>query len=349
MAQLLNSPLIVPPDDPKARQCRLAEHSAIGMLSGSKTSAASANHNVNAPPKTTTSLSQKEAAAAATEGSLAAVSAEEDTKGMKKKKSFPAKKKGAQQNRAVPTSRVVARSPEEVQGKPAPSGEKTSTKTPAVAPLAEFWTYWQQPEYDRFREGDANSDLSGPCSEWSIDRAELTVTYHKIPKKNWAGSLWLEPAECEKKKKRPDEGYAHRRYYEFAGEYYFEPGKCPTSPEQGCPKPTVPEACIDGKNLSIGQCCRQRGVRMLHMLAEELAARKVDWFLDAGTMLGAIRDSGYIPYDYDIDIVADYEQANTFYQAIGAVCQKTGAYIVTDPWTPRKCISPEQLIVKFQK
>ena len=46
----------------------------------------------------------------------------------------------------------------------------------------------------------------------------------------------------------------------------------------------------------------EEGLRLLQMVTEVLTAYGIDYYLDFGTLLGAVREKGFIPWDDDMDI-----------------------------------------------
>lgn len=195
------------------------------------------------------------------------------------------------------------------------------------------------------------------------DRLEWTVTFLSIPP-SWGG-LWQEPAECEAiTGKRPDEDIVHRFVFAWNNSWHWTPGACPTSVEQECfqetwrwcvhvkpndtttlanplfargPDSLLSPAGPEGRRVRMGRapCCRERLASVLRHLAAELDRRNVRWFLIAGSALGALRDGRQIRYDYDNDLMVDYQQREEFYKAAGVVSVKTGAYTMVDASTPR--------------
>ena len=110
-------------------------------------------------------------------------------------------------------------------------------------------------------------------------------------------------------------------------------GGCP--PQRECHKAYCRES--DKLLMHVRPCCRAALLRMLFVLADELDARNVTWFLDAGSHLGAVRDGGFIPYDDDVDIVADERDAAQFWAAVSHALRETPESVVTvNQWTPRR-------------
>jgi len=53
-------------------------------------------------------------------------------------------------------------------------------------------------------------------------------------------------------------------------------------------------------------------IKLLHAVTTELSSRNIQYYLDFGTLIGAMRNNSFIPWDYDIDISlkneTDYKQ-----------------------------------------
>ena len=59
-------------------------------------------------------------------------------------------------------------------------------------------------------------------------------------------------------------------------------------------------------------------------------AHGLTYFLSSGTLIGAVRHKGYIPWDDDIDI---YMPRNDYEQFLQTYCDETGHYRVINPQT----------------
>lgn len=49
-------------------------------------------------------------------------------------------------------------------------------------------------------------------------------------------------------------------------------------------------------------CCRRHIIDVMDVVAELLDREEVTWWIDYGTLLGHVRDGGFVPWDYDADI-----------------------------------------------
>lgn len=204
-------------------------------------------------------------------------------------------------------------------------------------------------------------DISPGCSRYTYDRLEWTVTFQSIPP-GWTG-LWTEPDGCEQVTgKRPMREIVHRYVYAWNNTWRWTDDACPTDVEEECyreqwrwcvgvtaddarslakplfPLDHLPTPTGDGsRNVRMGRapCCRERIASVLRHLAKELDRRDVRWFLEAGSALGALREGRQVRYDFDYDLLVDYQHRAQFYKAVGVVSAKTGAYIMVDGSTPR--------------
>ncbi len=66
------------------------------------------------------------------------------------------------------------------------------------------------------------------------------------------------------------------------------------------------------------KCCWAAGLKVLGMVGEILDRHGLRWYADCGTLLGAVRHRGFIPWDDDIDLI----MPRTDYQPVWPILKK---------------------------
>lgn len=72
----------------------------------------------------------------------------------------------------------------------------------------------------------------------------------------------------------------------------------------------------------------------LKVFIEVCEKLKIEWFLYGGTLLGAVKYSGIIPWDDDIDVAMTRENYNRFLDEVPAVLPKE--YVIQSPYNERR-------------
>lgn len=80
-----------------------------------------------------------------------------------------------------------------------------------------------------------------------------------------------------------------------------EQGVQHTSPPK-CTKETVRCKYANDKSNDTPLCCRSHTIEMLFRLAELCEKENISYILDYGTLLGALRNNSFIPWDWDADL-----------------------------------------------
>ena len=75
---------------------------------------------------------------------------------------------------------------------------------------------------------------------------------------------------------------------------------------------------------------RKHQLEILDFVVEFCEENDIHYWLDSGTLLGAVRHKGYIPWDDDIDIGMLREDFDRFTQRFRDKCSKT-AYVFRCP------------------
>jgi phosphorylcholine metabolism protein LicD len=73
-------------------------------------------------------------------------------------------------------------------------------------------------------------------------------------------------------------------------------------------------------------------IKLLHIFIIWAENNNLDWFLDYGSLLGAIRDNGFIPYDDDIDITVQNKINTLVGDSITITINDTIIKIVKHSW-----------------
>ena len=79
---------------------------------------------------------------------------------------------------------------------------------------------------------------------------------------------------------------------------------------QGCTEDTVRCKFYIGKNYLTPPCCANHLTELLFYITNLLEKHNILYFIYYGTLLGAIRHKGLIPWDTDIDIYIDIQSKN---------------------------------------
>lgn len=79
-------------------------------------------------------------------------------------------------------------------------------------------------------------------------------------------------------------------------------------------------------------CCRSHLVHVMRLVAQELDARGIQWWIDYGTLLGALRHGGLIPWDNDIDLGAPAEGFDKLLAAQHALRKQGLAFTYSFRW-----------------
>ena len=91
---------------------------------------------------------------------------------------------------------------------------------------------------------------------------------------------------------------------------------------------------MEEKNLSLDQIHAEL-MEQLHDIAAICERHGIEYNLMCGTLLGAVRHKGFIPWDDDIDLLMTRENFEKFRVVYPKECDKRFELTYLDTWTPR--------------